>query len=105
MSERKWMPGPWVFEGRPPNVTLFFSGTVPGNRLSPCALLDGDQIATANLIAAAPDLYELLERAQPLLVNVALFADKIGGGDCSSGIAVLCNDISAALLKARGEAS
>lgn len=65
MSAPKWTPGPWIVEGRGPNMKVIFAGLTPGNRLSPCFLADDDQEANAHLIAAAPELYEALCRLIP----------------------------------------
>lgn len=98
MSERKWTPGPWVIEGRPPNMKVFFSGTIPGNRRSPCMMLDDDQEANANLIAAAPDLFEALETLLRKFKNCA----RSHGNDDET-IEEATAPTRAALAKARGE--
>ena len=88
--EPKWTPGPWQADGEPWNRVVWSSAE---NRVCFMAhssgLNDDTDIATSNLIAAAPDLYAALEMAQ-------LWLDVDGRYDMKG--------INAALAKARGEA-
>ncbi len=95
MSEPKFTPGPWVHEGRPPNLRVVFAGETPGSRPAPCVLMDGDQEANAHLIAAAPDLYEALAT----LLTTLRVTDE-------NGLTQFIQSVSAghaALAKARGK--
>ncbi len=78
-------PGPWIVEDRPPNMKIIFAGITPGQRLSPCLLMDGDQEANAYLIAAAPDLLAALQLVAAQLPTI----DKIA-----------CEAVRAAIAKA-----
>ncbi len=60
-SDGQHTPGPWVAEGRKPNMIVVFAGETPGMRPSPCMLMDGNQEANARLIAAAPTMLEALK--------------------------------------------
>jgi hypothetical protein len=88
--EPKWTPGPWQADGEPWNRVVWSSAE---NRVCFMAhssgLNDDTDIATSNLIAAAPDLYAALEMAQ-------LWLDVDGRFDMQG--------INAALAKARGDA-
>ncbi|WP_306049152.1 hypothetical protein [Oceaniradius stylonematis] len=62
MSENGWTPGPWTVDGPPENRIVWSS---PGDRVCFMAHSDGRDpdrdVATSNLIAAAPDMAEALE--------------------------------------------
>jgi hypothetical protein len=78
--KKKWTPGPWVAEC---SAHPDFSHTVGSDYDSVCAAFNADD---AQLIAAAPDLYEALER---VMLN--------GIDDNNIGM------VASALSKARGE--
>lgn len=68
MSERKWTPGPWVYVADDCNGEFFGCG-VAQHKDAPefiwfdnCIDVETD-IATAHLIAAAPEMYEALKHA------------------------------------------
>lgn len=91
MTERKWTSGPWVVQ----DETLYgtdFGYTVPLMDLSFYAENERYE-DDANLISAAPDLYEALEDAVDAL--------KYGSDYSESNWVVLTAN--AALAKARGE--
>jgi hypothetical protein len=56
--------------------------------------------ANANLIAAAPDMFEALELVEPALVAAVAEADA---GGPNEGLDLLCGFVKRALAKARGE--
>jgi len=89
-DQPKWTPGPWQADGEPWNRIVWSAGD---NRVCFMAhsngLNDERDLATSNLIAAAPDLYAALEMAQ-------LWLDFDGRFDMQG--------INAALAKARGQA-
>lgn len=91
MSEKKWTPGPWVFDGTGPHNVF---GCDISNSLgdSIAGSWHGrDEVAKANahLIAAAPELYDALEEML-----------RIVGGYEYPETAKMAR---AALTKARGE--
>lgn len=97
MSDAKFTPGPWFHGDKHPHEEIRYVESAPG--LQDIATLylhvylhDDEQKANAQLIAAAPDLYDF----------AAEFVEawEIGmGGDSS-----LLKKARAALAKARGEA-
>lgn len=107
MSERKWTPGPWVIDdmGIWGCRVLTKAPNLNGDRVTGHGSTDGfvcglgdaeyyeysnadEQLANAQLIAAAPDLYKALEMA-------ALWLEYDGRYDV--------NGMKLALAKARGE--
>lgn len=99
MSETKWTPGPWhavnddFIEAE--NGTLVIEQI--NNNL--CDVDDDEITANANLIAAAPELYEAGDR-------LAHFARSAVSCDCPESTAYLqslINNLRAALRRARGE--
>lgn len=87
MTERKWTAGPWVVTG---NIHRYADGPDTG--------YDGEYInhADANLIAAAPELYDALDAS---LMYLECCCDH-DGSDPASKVLVAAR---AALAKARGE--
>lgn len=96
-AEPEWTPGPWVSEDRPPNMKIIFAEVASGNRPSPCLMMDGNQRANADLIAAAPDLYASLHA----LMDDSRFVVSVGGNPIV--VDAMLNDARTALAKARGE--
>lgn len=58
---------------------------------------NGEEIATANLIAAAPDLLNELQRLRDYVINIC----GVDDGDCDSGHPLMSSK--AAICKALGE--
>ena len=62
MSERKWTKGPWHRAGVKRNSLQIVASS--GRHVADCqcsvGISDGEKRANANLVAAAPDLYEAL---------------------------------------------
>jgi len=92
MSETKWTPGPWSVGPvqRSVRIIVHESGTVARVHGSSQSTMDED----AQLIAAAPDLYEAAKDAEALLRSIEgqnALADE------------LLARVRAALAKARGE--
>src|SRR5689334_16515126 len=81
VAETKWTPGPWTVEDPLSDTFMIVPAGVPTSHWVSIALIPRDdepddfgpvidathQIANAHLIAAAPDLYEALERAIELV--------------------------------------
>ena len=88
MSETKFTPGPWSFR-RNYGSSLDFFGE-DGARAIVCEVRLINQEANAHLIAAAPELYRLLDEA-------------LSYTSCESWSPSLTDEIEAALVKARGE--
>ena len=82
MTEAKFTPGPWVVSG---NATI---NKKPKGWIA--SVSNTDRKANAHLIAAAPDLYEVLEEARVFLVHL-------------NATGSLIDQIDEALAKARGE--
>lgn len=110
---RKWTPGPWTVDGGPMN-RIVWSGE--DNRVCFMAHSDGRDderdIATSNLIAAAPDLYEAAEEAQDgitIIDNLIGNIERHGHYSVESTLTFLrqarqhAGMLDAALAKARGE--
>lgn len=106
MSEQaKFAPGPWKVEELSPSDKRSFRfgydlavETVADDGDYICCL-DCDettQLATAQLIAAAPELYEALKAAQETIREW-----QTGNGDHGTSNATLCQ-VDAALMKAEG---
>ena len=70
MMETKWTPGPWAYEIQPGYACITHErGSIAA--ASYAKLLDNSPLpmeANARLIAAAPDLYEALERLMQELI-------------------------------------
>lgn len=106
MSETKFTPGPWEVHGevehnisRTTSVYICRSDEPwPNGQLAMVNTADGfgSQVANANLIAAAPELYEALEAIAAMLGGYA------GQPNLSGDIFKIAD---AALAKARGEQS
>jgi hypothetical protein len=101
MSETKFTPGPWFVKRQNPSPTTgewMIVGSKPGYLAEIRNCGSGDVQANANLIAAAPDMYDALK-------ELCRYADD--SNDCQYGTLStrLVKDIAeAALTKARGEA-
>jgi hypothetical protein len=103
MSETKFTPGPWVVG----NIFELTFGVKRGNGTEPIGFVYGPSLAerydvgrtalaNARLIAAAPELYEALERTLNWLASYP--------GEGAMGIGGPYEQARAALAKARGEA-
>ena len=92
MKPVRFTNGKWrVLEGLDHNDNLTVAVEGGERTVCECVCADSEDRANAHLIAAAPDLYSLLEEALPF----------IGWGSKPDG---LIEQIEAALAKARGEA-
>lgn len=99
MSGRKWTPGPWrvghlesyEMDGTPFRRVYFPDQNGDNADLHEGHIRGADCDANAHLIAAAPDLYDALDRAAKWIAN---------GHD---GIAPMMRQIYAAMAKARGD--
>ncbi|MBW4982531.1 hypothetical protein KZZ07_08260 [Mameliella sp. CS4] len=87
MSERKWTPGSWYFDGRSVRAEGF--PRTADHHLTDAFVTGPCNFDDAHLIAAAPDLYEALEEATK-------WADKFGWA------APWYDDARTALAKAEG---
>ena len=90
MGVPKWTEGPWLFEPHGETHALYSRRDDTKHGLRLMNLADGDRnfIANANLIAAAPELYEAL-------------CDMVSDRDCLSKKTIEFAE--RALAKARGE--
>jgi hypothetical protein len=103
MSE-KWMPGPWEIDEENTCLSVRVSGNIkPGARWRVATVgsvgrskSDEQNMATAHLIAAAPDLYKSLER----IYGKLLMSDRDGDAHITEEDGAMAE---AALRKARGE--
>ena len=100
MSETRWAPGPWqayptIETGREPPYTPVGANTLLGKVYSEGFGDYDESRANANLIAAAPDLYEAL--AQCLALAELKYSNT---DDIASHVFGECR---VALSKARGE--
>lgn len=94
MTERKWTPGPWVYDEESQGEWgTNYSIQQYDNRLIDVAEMVGTK-EDAHLIAAAPELYEALEA----------FTDDSDCHDEAEWFEARLRDARAALAKARGEA-
>lgn len=95
-----WTKGPWTVDGPPWNQIVWSSAE---NRVCFLAhsngLDDARDIATARLIAAAPDLAEALAQARETILQLKNSRWSEAEGSDSDWVGF----IDAALLKARGE--
>ena len=83
MSERKWTPGPWAVKDA--------RGIRGANGECVASTYCAAPTEDAHLIAAAPDLYEALERMVTMCGNFGIVGSTVDAAD-------------AALTKARGAA-
>lgn len=112
MSDTKWTPSPWVVRhGRTPHVKEI----VGPKQEAICAThhwLDSDPVeesrANANLIAAAPELYEALDGFSKLMALWMPSEDEYDEDSIHCGeyeaLGSAAQKMSQALAKARGEA-
>jgi len=107
-AKPKWTPGPWTIQMSADQRPYI----VPADKGRPILAkayrdsLDGDlpSDANANLIAAAPELYDALETISEALHEGLMDLQKLGGGMFSFPlIEAALGDANAALRKARGE--
>jgi hypothetical protein len=100
MSKPAFTPGPWIVDGEhsyhviayPDGVATTVADSDP---VAMRTVADDDEaIANARLIAAAPDLYEIVRRA-------AEDGERYDGNDW----ALFCDEAAAALAKARSSIS
>ena len=102
----KFTPGPWTKM----NATDVFEGYWNGRQVADC-MVDNDinypqQKANAALIAAAPELYEALEKLINDLPDCTIDWARDGMGNTNANCIVNSRDKGkAALAKARGEES
>lgn len=95
----KWTPGPWNFDPASGWIESVPGGVIITDvDITSGVDSDDQRDADAWLIAAAPDLYEALER----LVNMTHDA-AIARGEESMGVRMARIHATAALAKARGE--
>ena len=105
MTERKWTKGPWVWDKRHPfnvysdDATGSIVSTTDGFKYAPRH--DAEKQANANLIAAAPDLYEALEKCLGSLMSN--YHNEYDGVYSDSDFDNIERPYLAALAKARGE--
>jgi hypothetical protein len=94
-------PGPWhlCFDDDADDIELSDASL---NRICELAHFGrrSTRLATAHLIAAAPDMFEALELVEPALVAAVAEADA---GGPNEGLDLLCGFVKRALAKARGE--
>ena len=110
MSETKWTPGPWVYDpdfepedepviwtaGDIADAVAYLSTSAPNS--------DEEIVANAHLIAAAPELYEALERAkQCVATHDHAFEESVT--EFEALLKCWLKDANAALAKSRGEVS
>lgn len=110
-----WTPGPW----RVPEFTFIGGEYIGTDKADICEManwgydLEAEQVANAHLIAAAPELFDALDRLQGWLAHFAEadFDEIAADGGVSVGMVyqqdarvVWTPIVTAALSKARGEA-
>lgn len=105
--ETKWTPGPWhvslgetykVKEADGSSLAMVMHVHLSGRR-SPAQV-----VANANLIAAAPDLYEALRKAEEFIVNGIEFGFiRMPDASTPDSAHATLPAIRVALAKARGE--
>lgn len=105
-------PGPWIMAAKPSSVVGWPVVASTGRSIASIAYVSPDGFAPAEvdfneqskanaaLIAAAPDLLSALEKAAPFIGWASTREQIIAGVDSIP----LCDEIDAALAKARGEA-
>lgn len=93
--EKRWTPGPWVIERyKEPYTSVIDDISIVADGLILAKLgkeLSTEHTANANLIGAAPDLYNALEQ----LRLAVIYTDSIAS--------IYIEDAEEALAKARGE--
>lgn len=97
MNQRKWIAGPWFVVGPHPDGKWTIQDKDGGGGNCIAQQYGPASMETAHLIAAAPDLYEVLARAQEELRLLRL---KDTGVVYDTMLRV---DMDRALAKARGE--
>jgi hypothetical protein len=111
MTQPAFTSGPWAFDGPSHNIIVW--GPDPEHRV--CFMTsNGPALENAQLIAAAPDLYEALTEARDLIHagycddEARSDAPELSDAEIDEGAAPIhceeCRNASAALAKARGEA-
>ena len=108
MSERKWTPGPWVVYDFPgtywPGIDAKLTSIITWGEFEETNGVQGNSLeeakANAQLIAAAPDLYEALEQARDTILELINARNSEAEGSDEDWV----GGINAALSKARGEA-
>lgn len=100
MTDKKWTPGPWAVDRDNYDYPMFISGEGDDViRGCGCCGSPNMTMTNANLIAAAPDLYDALEVAEE---SIVAFAEGVGVYGYSGASDVLVQ-VRAAMAKARGE--
>lgn len=104
-DKTKFTPGPWVASETPhssyQNWVVLDGGQQHKRQI--CPINSNNEKADAYLIAAAPDMYEVLEECASLLIYLSdHLAGRMGEGALSDMYAT-GRDGLAALAKARGE--
>jgi len=105
INQTKWTPGPWRVSSESPRIIQkdyraigsdagFLIASTMGRDNSGFYASEQEADANANLIAAAPELYDVCERLLDAVPYVSEYDVPMG----------LWDDIRAALAKARGEA-
>ena len=115
MSDVKFTPGPWCLSKQSIRIIKkdfsaigsddgFLIASSMGRDDSGFYASDSEADANAHLIAAAPDLYEALERSIDMLQDYALDYKKISGSNEVHPIhKEIIDQAEKALAKARGE--
>lgn len=94
MSEPKFTKGPWVARGSTPSRIYGMLRTDKEVLVAACGSVIEQAGANAHLIAAAPEMYELLNEAREFI------ASDPNCGPCGLGLICMIDDL---LAKARGE--
>ncbi len=103
-DEPKWTPGPWTAKwSKYEEGNFIVQAGMPSNRVMAEFNGDGDgpdgqSLADAHLIAAAPDMAEALKAA------IAISDRNVGDGGRTEECQQVYDQCAAALAKARGEA-
>ena len=102
MSASKFTPGPWRLRpGHDPEEDHEHVESLDGD---PIALVNlGEYEHDAHLIAAAPDLYAALEKAEVAFMALARIEMAAGRKNSSANFDALVGTCRASLAKARGE--
>ena len=94
MTETRWTPGPWKVNPKTPSTVVTPDGMISVSWSSTDGHYERLAEANANLIAAAPDLYDALDRCLNFIENT----------EGEIGATLECGDKArAALAKACGE--
>lgn len=96
MAETKWTPGPWNVAGYLNGSCAVAAKTLIARVYSESFRDLGNETANAHLIAAAPDLYEALDR----IADIVEVERREGRTEMDGETIAICR---AALAKARGE--